>query len=331
MKVTMKKLTALLFSLMLVMSFVLSGCSADSGKKEDSTEAPQSTDAAGNEEDGKKAEDGKDEFQSQILFCGSSSLAPIMASIGSSFTDEYVTWDKVDPSFPAENISVYVAPGGSGVGVNSALEGSCDFGMVARTVKDEEKAKMSKDYKEYVMAADALTVSVNKENPVCKVIDDMSTDMIRRIFAGEVTNWKDVDASLPDQEIAVYIRDLSGGAYEVFQKSVMGESEITASATQCPSMGALGEAIAGNKWGIGYASYGVYNQNKDKLQAMKVDGTEPSEETIIGGKYSIQRPLLFITNSEVSPAEQAFIDYVYSKAGADAVAANGYISTMDIK
>lgn len=327
MKPNMKKVFSLLLAFMLVMTCCLTGCSSDSSKSE--TKAPEAQTSADAQETDESA-DSQDDFQAQILFCGSSSLSPIMASIATSFTDEYVTWDQVDPSFPAKNISIYVASGGSGVGVNSALEGTCDFGMVARTVKDEEKAKMSDQYQEYVMAADALTVSVNKENPICSVMDDMSVDMIRKIFAGEITNWKDVDSSLPDQEIAVYIRDLSGGAYEVFQKAVMGDTEISANATQCPSMGALGEAIAGNQWAIGYASYGVYNQNKDKLMAMKVDGVEPTQETIIDGSYSIQRPLLFITNSEISASEQAFIDYIYSSTGVEAIEANGYISTMDI-
>lgn len=327
MKVNMKKTLALLCSMLLVLMLFLTACGSDQKSAETKETEKQTTAGAETSDDAEKADD----FQAQILFCGSSSLSPIMASIAASFTDEYVTWDKVDPSFPEKNISIYVASGGSGVGVNSALEGTCDFGMVARKVKDEEKSRMSDQYKEYVMAADALTVSVNKENPICEVMDDMSTDMIRRIFAGEISNWKDVDSSLPDQEIAVYIRDLSGGAYEVFQKSVMGDTEISANATQCPSMGALGEAIAGNQWAIGYASYGVYNQNKDKLMALKVDGVEPSEETIMNGNYTIQRPLLFITNSEISASEQAFIDYIYSETGVEAIEANGYISVMDVE
>lgn len=74
-----------------------------------------------------------------------------------------------------------------------------------------------------------LTVSVNAENPIGDVMTDMSTDTIRQIFDGEITTWDEVDASLQAETINVYIRDLSGGAYEVFQKSVMGDSEVTAS------------------------------------------------------------------------------------------------------
>ena len=270
----------------------------------------------------------EDKFQSSILFCGSTSLYPIMSSLASSFTEKYVTWDKVDASFPAENISIYVAPGGSGVGVSAAVDKTADFGMLARAIKDSEVEKLGPDYQSFTVARDALTVSVNVENPICDVMDDMTTDMIRQIFAGEITSWDKVDASLPAEPINVYIRDLSGGAYEVFQKAVMGESEVTASATQSASMTELATNIANDKWGIGYAGFGAFNKINAKgeaLKAMKVDGVEPTVENIISDAYKIQRPVMFVTGDKLTASEQAFVDYVFSQAGYDAIEANGYI------
>lgn len=274
------------------------------------------------------AEESED-FNASILFNGSSSLSPVMASLASSFTETYGTWDQVDPAFPAEDISIYVASGGSGVGINSVLDGTADFGMVSRTVKDTEKELMEQ-YQEFVMASDALTVSVNRENPIIDSMTDMSTDTIRDIFSGKLQYWDEVDSSLEHKEIAVYIRDLSGGAYSVFQKAVMGDTEISPNATQSASMGALGSAIAGNPYGIGYASFGVYNQNIDNLFAMQVDGIAPTVETITDGSYIIQRPMLLICNTEsLTAPQQAFMDYVFSEAGIDAIEANGYIPVIE--
>lgn len=251
-----------------------------------------------------------------------------MSSLASSFTEEYVTWDQVDATFPNTNISIYVAPGGSGVGASAAIDGTADFGMLARDIKDSEIKALGDDYQSFVVAKDALTVSVNADNPVCGVMDDMSTEMIRQIFAGEITTWDQVDASLPAEGINVYIRDLSGGAYEVFQKAVMGDREVTASATQSASMTELATNIAGDPWGIGYAGFGAYNKanaSGQVLTAMKVDGVEASEENILSGDYTIQRPVMFVTGEEITPSEQAFIDYVFSQTGYDVVEANGYI------
>ena len=156
----------------------------------------------------------------------------------------------------------------------------------------------------------------------------MSADLIRQIFDGELETWDQVDASLPAEPINVYIRDLSGGAYEVFQKAIMGDSEVTASATQSASMTELATNIAGDPWGIGYAGFGAYNKaNADKqvLFAMKVDGVEANEENIISGEYKVQRPVMFVTGDEISASEQAFIDYIFSDVGYQVVQANGYI------
>ena len=290
----MKKFLAMLLALVMVLS--MAACAAPAENKTDDKAA-------------------QDDFQSRILFCGSTSLYPIISSLASSFTEKYVTWDKVNAQFPNSHISVYVAPGGSGVGVKAAVDGTADFGMLARDIKDSEIESLGENYKAFVVAKDALTVSVN-------------TDTIRKIFAGEIATWDQVDASLPAETINVYIRDLSGGAYEVFQKSVMGESEVTASATQSASMTELATNIAGDPWGIGYAGFGAYNKanaEKKVLFAMKVDGVEATEENIISGVYTIQRPVMFVTGKVVSPSAQAFIDYIFSQTGYDVVVKNGYI------
>ncbi len=303
----MKKFLAMLLALVMVLS--MAACAAPAENKTDDKAA-------------------QDDFQSRILFCGSTSLYPIISSLASSFTEKYVTWDKVNAQFPSSHISVYVAPGGSGVGVKAAVDGTADFGMLARDIKDSEIESLAENYKAFVVAKDALTVSVNAQNPLCEKTDSLDTDTIRKIFAGEIATWNQVDASLPPETINVYIRDLSGGAYEVFQKSVMGESEVTASATQSASMTELATNIAGDPWGIGYAGFGAYNKanaEKKVLFAMKVDGVEATEENIISGVYTIQRPVMFVTGKVVSPSAQAFIDYIFSQTGYDVVVKNGYI------
>ena len=337
----MKKFIAVVTSMAMAAS-LLTACGSNAASTETTTAAACEA-ASEKETAGKEAEETEPaaktdgaasaQFQSSILFCGSTSLYPILSSLASSFTEKYVTWDAVDSSFPDSNISVYVAPGGSGVGVQQVGEGlvqigTADFGMLARDIKDSEIEALGEHYQDFVVAKDALTVSVNAENPICGIMDDMPVETIRQIFAGEIATWDQVDSTLPAEAINVYIRDLSGGAYEVFQKSVMGDSEVTASATQSASMTELATNIAGDKWGIGYAGFGAYNKaNADGqvLTAMKVDGVEATAENIISGAYTIQRPVMFVTGAEITPSEQAFIDYIFSQTGYDVVEANGYI------
>lgn len=329
----MKKYLAVFTSMAMALS-LLTACGSNSAATDTTasaaSEASTEKEAETTKAAGTKAqvEATEAEFQSSILFCGSTSLYPILSSLASSFTEKYVTWDAVDSSFPDSNISVYVAPGGSGVGVSAAIDGTADFGMLARDIKDSEVEALGEHYQDFVVARDALTVSVNSENPVCGVMDDMPTETIRQIFAGQITTWDQVDSTLPAETINVYIRDLSGGAYEVFQKSVMGDSEVAASATQSASMTELATNIAGDPWGIGYAGFGAYNKANaggQVLTAMKVDGVEATADNIISGAYTIQRPVMFVTGAEITPSEQAFIDYIFSQTGYDVVEANGYI------
>ena len=265
------------------------------------------------------------EIDASIAFAGSSSLAPVIASIGEVFSTEFGTWDKVNPAFPAEEIEIPVASGGSGDGPKSVLDGTADFGMLARAVKDSEKESLGADYVEYMVASDALTVSVNKNNPICEIMDDIDTDTLRAIFAGEIAYWDELDASLEHKEIVVFIRDLTGGAAEVFEKQVMQGTPITENAIQTPSMGALAAKIAENEYAIGYAGYGVYNLNTDKLVAFKFNGVAPTEENILNGSYTIQRPVLFVTNRALDAAEEAFVAYIFSETGRSIVIDNGYI------
>lgn len=305
----MKKIVSLLFCAALILS-IMSGCATKDTNPTDDASNPAT------------------EFQSSILFCGSTSLYPTISSLASSFTEKYTTWNQVDATFPDKNISIFVAPGGSGVGVSAAIDHTADFGMLARNIKDSEKEALGTQYQEFVVARDALTVSINAQNPYCNIQDTMDTELIRKVFAGEITTWDQIDPSLPAKTINVYIRDLSGGAYEVFQKAVMGDSEIVASATQTASMTELATSIANDLWGIGYVGFGAYNKVNAQSKvcfAMKVDGVEPSTESILNDSYKIQRPVMFVTGDAISASEQKFIDYIFSQTGYDVIEANGYI------
>lgn len=305
----MKRRISLLLCIVLVFAVAITGC----GKQE----------PAPSKEGENVAEDSKD-FKAQMTFNGSSTLAPVMSAIATDFIEEYTTWDKVDSKFPEENIAIYVSAGGSGAGVKAVLEGTSDFGMLAREIKDEEKEKIG-DMKDFTLGIDALTISINPENPLYKIKDDLSTEEIKKIFSGEYKYWDDVDSSLEHKEIVVVIRDLGGGAHEVFQKSIMGDTQVREDAIQAPSMGALVTKVIENKDAIGYASFGMVNQNEGKLIPLKVDGVEPTKENIANRSYKISRPLIVVKKGELTPEQQAFMDLVMSEKGSEIIEKMGFV------
>lgn len=267
-----------------------------------------------------------EEFKSDITFTGSSSLAPVISKISDEFKEENKTWNQVDLKFPKKEIEIFISSGGSGAGVKGVIEGVTDFGMVARKVKENEKKKI-KDYKEYFVASDALVIAVNNENPLIKYSKNLDKETLKKIFSGEYKFWSDIDKRLEKKEIVVVTRDFSGGAHEVFQKVIMGDTDVREDAIQSPSMGALTTKILGNKYAIGYISFGMLNQNKEKISAFSVDNIIPTKENIISGKYIIQRPLLLVKSGKLSETEKYFVDYIYSKKGTEIIDLNGYIPT----
>ena len=135
-KISMKKkLMSVLLAAAMVASMAV-GCGSD--KK-----------AASDSGDTKKTESTEKKTESnQILFNGSSTLAPVITSMATTFFDTYGTWDAYDSSLPKEDIAIYVSAGGSGQGTKAVIDGTSTFGMVARSIKDEEKEAI-KDEKEY--------------------------------------------------------------------------------------------------------------------------------------------------------------------------------------
>ncbi len=86
-------------------------------------------------------------------------MAPVISKIATDFTEKNKTWNHADSSLPDEDITIYVSSGGSGTGIKSVIDGTANFGLVAREVKDSEKAKI-KDYNEIKVGIDALTIAV---------------------------------------------------------------------------------------------------------------------------------------------------------------------------
>ena len=74
----------------------------------------------------------------------------------------------------------------------------------------------------------------------------------------------------------------------------------------------LANAIIGNPNAIGFFGYAYYNDNRDKLKILSIDGVAASPETAESGTYSFSRPLFIYTTAELmqeKPVVSAFVNY----------------------
>ena len=83
------------------------------------------------------------------------------------------------------------------------------------------------------------------------------------------------------------------------------------------------QSVTDNPKAIGYVSLGSLD---DSVKALKVDGTEPSVDTVKSGDYKLQRPFNIVTQGKVKELPQDFIDYIMSADGQKIIEKEGYIS-----
>ena len=231
----------------------------------------------------------------QVIVSGSTTLLPIAEVAGEMYGEN------------TEDVSVLVSGMGSSAGIESVAKGSSDIGTSSRELKE---AELELGLVDTPVAFDAIAVIVNPDNPVT----DLTTEEVRGIFAGEITNWRDVGG--PDMQIGLVNRDEASGTREAFSKLVMDETRFDAGAVILPGTGQVRAVVAEVEYAIGYISLGFVN---DEVKAVAIDGVAPSEEAVVLGTYKIQRILHFFTRGEPSSEAQGYIDYVLSTEVQDTI------------
>ena len=232
---------------------------------------------------------------------GSTSMEKIIGSLGEAFTE-------MNP-----DVNFTYNPTGSGTGIQAAIDGTCDIGLSSRALKDEEKATLT----ETIVALDGIAIIVNPANPV----SDLSVEQIAQIYTGEITNWKDVGGD--DLEISRIGREAGSGTRDGFE-TITDTKEACKYNQELTSTGDVITTVAGNPNAIGYASLSAV---KDSVKALTVGGVAPSEETVLDGTYTIQRPFVLATRTgeALSEAAQAFFDFATSADANEIIAAPGAV------
>lgn len=244
---------------------------------------------------GKTEGESESGLSGSITISGSTSVMPLSEELGQAFMDEY------------PDVKINVAGGGSSAGIKAAQEGTADIGASSRELTESEQ----KNLHVYEIARDGIAIVVNPENPVT----DLSLSQVAQIFAGEITNWKQVGG--PDAPISVVTREDGSGTRDAFEEIVLGEGQrIQATAIIQNSTGAIINTINFDPNAIGYISIGSIN---DYVKPIKIDGVEPTEENVKTGNYRISRPFLYLTKEEPTGVVKAFIDWVLSPEGQEIV------------
>jgi phosphate transport system substrate-binding protein len=212
------------------------------------------------------------------------------------------------------NIRITVAGGGSGVGVEKVAAGLVDIGNTGRPLSQEEIEKHG--LATFPFAIDGVAVVVHPSNPIA----GLTTEQVKKIFAGEITNWRELGGA--DRPCDLYTRDEASGTREVFWGKLLKKGTIIQSANVVASNGAMKVAVAQDPSAIGYVSIGHIDTT---VKAPLLDGIAPTQENAAAGLYPIVRKLYMNTKGETTPLVRAFIDYILSPEGAAISRSKGYI------
>jgi phosphate transport system substrate-binding protein len=200
---------------------------------------------------------------------------------------------------------------GSGKGIQALIDGKVDLAGASRPLKAEEKkAGLSAT----TIGYDAIAVFVHASNPV----KNLTKEQLKGIFTGKIKNWKEVGGKnapiVPNTEIIAGKR----ATIEMFQEHVMDGAqygkfkEIDLPRDQIVDLSKQENGICSVSLGL-LAS--LTKEEKAKVKAVSVSGSEPSDKNVQSGAYIISRPLLLVTKGLAKGEVKEFISFILSPEG----------------
>lgn len=270
----------------LVVGLLLAGCSGVSSP------SPSSAPAA--------ASDGPAPascVNGSITASGSTALQPLVDKVAKAYTAA------------CSGASINVQGGGSGTGLTQVLQGAVNIGNSDVTAESRLQAPDASQLVDHRVARQGWIIVANRS---VTGVTSLTTRQARDIWTGRITNWKDVGG--PDQPIVLIIRPASSGTRAVFRQIVLGgASEANTGETLTEdSNGAVTTAVTQTPGSTSVIGFAYYQQNKDELTGLQLDGVEASVEDVENGSYRLQAFGHMYTKGQPDGLAKAFIDYVLS-------------------
>ncbi len=263
-----------------------------------------------------------DTLSGTIQIDGSSTAFPVSQAVAEEFRKEQ------------PNVQVNVGVSGTGGGFKRFTVGETDISNASRPIKDSEREAAAANGIEFIemrIGTDGLSVMVNNANDF---VDCLTVEELNAVWkpGSTINNWQDVRAGFPDQRLRLYGPDTDSGTFDYFTEEVNGEAQVSrADYTASADDNVLVQGIAGDRGSLGYFGYAYYQENKESLKVVAVDGGDgcvtPEPSTIEDGSYKpLSRPLFIYVNTESleKPEVKAFVTF-YMDHGYQLTEEEGYV------
>ena len=260
---------------------------------------------------------------------GSDTLNNVMTLWAEGFAKEY------------PNVKVEIEGKGSGTAPPALIAGTAQFGPMSRPMKGVEMDDFEKKYgykpTGMRVAVDALAVFVHKDNPI-KCLSLAQVDAIfskSRKHGGkqDLKTWGQLGMTgeWAARPISMYGRNSASGTYGYFKEVVLAEGDYKDSVKEQPGSSAVVQAIASDKYAIGYSGVGYKTADVRSVSISANDGGtcfDSTAENAYAGEYPITRFLYVYLNkkpgAKLEPLRAEFAKFVLSKQGQTGVVKDGY-------
>ena len=173
---------------------------------------------------------------------------------------------------------------------------------------------------------EAFVFFVHKDNP----IDNLTTEQIKAIYSGEITNWKQLGGN--NEPISAYQRNEGSGSQSMLIRFMDGTPIMEPDTEKINAlMSGIIEQVADyrNKDGAIGFSFRYYMEGIIKnpdVKLLSVDGVAPTVENIQSGAYPITASLYAVTwegNNNQNVAR--LLNWILSPEGQELVEKTGYV------
>ncbi len=134
---------------------------------------------------------------------------------------------------------------------------------------------------------------------------------------GTVTQWRQVNARGPAVALQLYGPGTASGTFDYFTEAVNGTKGASRTDyTPSEDDNVIVQGVASNPGAVGYFGYAYYEQNRERVKALSINGVAPSPETIASGDYPLSRPMFIYVNAEAlrRPQVRRFVNYFLENA-----------------
>lgn len=222
----------------------------------------------------------------------------------------------------------YITTGGSDVIYDDLLKGDCDliFALAPSKLQAEDAEKAGIEYELTPFCMDAFVFFVNADNPV----DSLTTEQIRGIYSGRITDWKEVGAPF-STKIIPFQRNEGSGSQTTLQK-LMGDTPIMPPLKE-DRLGGMGDIINDTAnyrnykaaLGFSFRYYSTEMLRNDQIKLLSIDGVAPTVENIRDGSYPLVATAYMVTARPRSANVQKIVDFMLSPEGQRLVEETGYV------